>query len=192
MCKTQYAKTVLGSRVQSMLSDCRAKPSLACLSFSARQLVLDVLGSDVANKFLEGGWSHTTPNVLVCFTYQMSDLMDCYRTFPNLPKISSTVKKCFELQHFLKAYGASTKTHSGAPRAAIIKFNKRPAEAVCNVCQDLQPCKPYRSLQSTKYRFCCYQHVIEKVTQQQSITFSMWKQAADPPSNVPSAWRRSA
>ena len=150
MCKTQYAKTVLGSRVQSMLSDCRAKPSLACLSFSARQLVLDVLGSDVANKFLEGGWSHTTPNVLVCFTYQMSDLMDCYRTFPNLPKISSTVKKCFELRHFLKAYAASTKTHSGAPRAAI-KFNKRPAEAVCNVCQDLQPCKPYRSLQSTKY-----------------------------------------
>ena len=66
MCKTQYAKTVLGSRVQSMLSDCRAKPSLACLSFSARQLVLDVLGSDVANKFLEGGRAHTTPNVLAC------------------------------------------------------------------------------------------------------------------------------
>ena len=83
-----------------------------------------------------------------CFhvsSVQMSDLMGCYRTFPNLPEISSTVKQRFKPQHLLKGYGAVAKMHSRAQQAAVIKFNKRPAQPVRNVCQDLKSCKPCRS-----------------------------------------------
>ena len=100
------------SRIQSMLSDRQAKTSFAFLSFSARRRVLDVLGGDFANKFLQCGPAHATPNVLARFTYKMSDLMGCYRTFPNLPEISSTVKQRFKPQHLLKGYGAVAKMHS--------------------------------------------------------------------------------
>ena len=133
------------SRIQSMLSDRQAKTSFAFLSFSARRRVLDVLGGDFADKFLQCGPAHATPNVLARFTYKMSDLMGCYRTFPNLPEISSTVKQRFKPQHLLKGYGAVAKMHSRAQQAAVIKFNKRPAQPVRNVCQDLKSCKPCRS-----------------------------------------------
>ena len=63
------AKRIMPQVFQSMLSDCHAKTSFAFLSFSARRLVLDLFGGDVANKFLQRGPAHTTPNVLASFTY---------------------------------------------------------------------------------------------------------------------------